>query len=166
MYMFREIYLELEDYLTLEDEGEKSQSKSYGMFIVHLCYSLHFWTDGFPIPSTPPMSFCHLIDKRLDPVEGFCLLNWSKLPPWYLILLDNWYLTYGMFAGCKSQNPASSQITIQDFHRTISALHVPITCRNAECLFDQTRVLNLGLQIEKFHSLVIIPYQDRIWYIQ
>ena len=38
---------------------------------IYAIASLHFWTDGFPLAFTPPMSFCHLIDKRLDPVEVF-----------------------------------------------------------------------------------------------
>ena len=48
------------------------------------------------------------------------------------ISLNIWHLTYGMFASDKSQNRIS-QITSQDFYRTISALHVPITL---QCLFD------------------------------
>ena len=48
------------------------------------------------------------------------------------ISLNIWHLTYGMFASDKSQNRIS-QITSQDFYRTISALHVPITL---QCLFN------------------------------
>ena len=81
----------------------------------------HFFPSVFPTVSI------HMLLSEISPPILFC---------WTNILLNNWYLTDDMFASCKSWNP-TSQITIQDFHRPISALQLPITWCNAESLFAQ-----------------------------